>query len=114
MGFNKRKTSSTLLNSNSSRSHTIFSILIESYENINNTEVIRKSKLNLIDLAGSEKIDKTGVKGLSLEESKNINLSLFNLGSVIIALTSNNKNSIIPYRNSILTSILKDSLGGNS
>ena len=70
-------------------------------------------RLYLVDLAGSEKIDKTGAKGQTLEEAKKINLSLTTLGMVITALTDKSKKHI-PYRESKLTRILSESLGGNS
>ena len=70
-------------------------------------------RLYLVDLAGSEKVDKTGAKGQTLEEAKKINLSLTTLGMVITALTDKSKKHI-PYRESKLTRILSESLGGNS
>jgi kinesin family protein 5 len=73
----------------------------------------KNAKLFLVDLAGSEKISKTGAEGKTLEEAKTINLSLSSLGNVINALTEG-KNKHVPYRNSKLTRILKESLGGNS
>ena len=74
----------------------------------------KTSKLFLIDLAGSEKISKTGAEGKVLEEAKKINLSLTNLGKVIKALSEKGEKAHVPYRDSKLTRILKDSLGGNS
>lgn len=71
------------------------------------------SKLNFVDLAGSERLKQTDAHGLQLEECKKINLSLSCLSQVIYALSNNKKNSFIPYRNSKLTRILEDSLGGN-
>ena len=74
-------------------------------------KLIKKGTLNLVDLAGSEKVSKTGAVGLTLEEAKKINLSLSTLGNVIHALT--HKSEHIPYRDSKLTRLLKESLGGN-
>ena len=71
------------------------------------------SKLNLVDLAGSERINKTGAQGDRLQEAKNINLSLSALGNVISALVDG-KSHHIPYRDSKLTRLLQDSLGGNT
>ena len=74
---------------------------------------IKVGKLNLVDLAGSEKISKTGATGTTLDEAKMINKSLTTLGKVITALTDK-KSSHVPYRESKLTRILQESLGGNS
>ena len=113
-GTSFRETSSTLMNSVSSRSHAIFIInveqMISSEENITITKV---GKLNLVDLAGSERIRITGAKGKQLEESKRINKSLSALGNVINALTDSKGSHYIPYRDSKLTRLLADSLGGN-
>ncbi|KAG7665250.1 uncharacterized protein J8A68_001306 [[Candida] subhashii] len=110
-GLKYRSTSSTNMNLESSRSHTIFQIkLIQKHIT---TEVIRRSHLFLVDLAGSEKVDKTGAQGQTLEEAKKINSSLSALGNVINALTDE-KSTHIPYRDSKLTRILQESLGGNS
>jgi kinesin family protein 18/19 len=75
--------------------------------------VIRSSKLSLIDLAGSERASATKNKGSVLQEGANINKSLLSLGNCINALASGDKNQFVPYRNSKLTRLLKDSLGGN-
>ena len=77
------------------------------------TGTIKKSRLNLVDLAGSEKTSKTLAEGQTLEEAKKINLSLTTLGRVISSLTETG-HKIIPFRESKLTMILKESLGGNS
>ncbi|KAH3672224.1 hypothetical protein WICPIJ_010076 [Wickerhamomyces pijperi] len=109
-GSELRVTSSTEMNKESSRSHAIFQL------NLNQESPefgIRRSKLFLVDLAGSEKVGKTGVSGLNLEEAKKINSSLSSLGNVINALTDI-KSTHIPYRDSKLTRILQESLGGNS
>ena len=99
----------TKLNQNSSRSHSI--LIFEVTQNVVNDNFSKTGKLNLVDLAGSEKISKTGAVGETLEEAKKINLSLSSLGNVIHALTSNADH--IPYRDSKLTRILQESLGGN-
>ena len=108
---NNRKTSETKLNQNSSRSHSI--LILEITQHNLSENVIKRGILNLVDLAGSEKVSKTGAVGETLEEAKKINLSLSALGNVIHALTSNKKNEHIPYRDSKLTRILQESLGGN-
>jgi kinesin family protein 5 len=101
------------MNDSSSRSHLIFLLAVNLFNKTDNSS--KNSKLYLIDLAGSEKISKTGAQGKALEEAKNINVSLTSLGLVIKALTEKtSKGGFVPYRNSKLTSILKDSLGGNS
>ena len=104
-----RKTAETQLNHNSSRSHCI--LILEVSQSFKKEKIIKKGILNLVDLAGSEKISKTGAVGLTLEEAKKINLSLSTLGNVIHALT--HKSDHIPYRDSKLTRLLKESLGGN-
>jgi kinesin family protein 5 len=91
------------MNAGSSRSHLVF-ILTINMTNINDYSA-KTGKLSLIDLAGSEKISKTGATGQTLEEGKKINLSLTTLGNVINALTDG-KNGFIPYRNSKLTRVL--------
>ena len=104
-----RKTAETKLNHNSSRSHCI--LILEVTQSFKKEKLIKKGTLNLVDLAGSEKVSKTGAVGLTLEEAKKINLSLSTLGNVIHALT--HKAEHIPYRDSKLTRLLKESLGGN-
>lgn len=99
------------MNNESSRSHSIFSITITQNNLIDYST--KTGKLHLIDLAGSEKVEKTGAEGTRLEEAKKINKSLTTLGIVITALSENRKGHI-PYRDSKLTRILQDSLGGNS
>ena len=105
-----RFVSETGLNNTSSRSHSI--LIFEVTQNLQNQNFSKKGTLNLVDLAGSEKISKTGAVGETLEEAKKINLSLSALGNVIHALTSENIQHI-PYRDSKLTRILQESLGGN-
>jgi kinesin family protein 5 len=101
----------TSMNAESSRSHSIFSLQI-TQKNIE-TGSTKTGKLSLVDLAGSEKVGKTGATGQTLEEAKKINKSLSALGMVINALTDG-KSSHVPYRDSKLTRILQESLGGNS
>lgn len=106
---NNRIVSGTKLNQYSSRSHSI--MILEVQQTFTNDNITKKGTLNLVDLAGSEKISKTGAVGETLEEAKKINLSLSALGNVIHALTSSSEH--IPYRDSKLTRILQESLGGN-
>ncbi|CAG9575219.1 putative kinesin [Leishmania major strain Friedlin] len=115
-----RATSATKLSELSSRSHAIFTIVVEAMEgNEANPLSYRFGKLNIVDLAGSEKIRLAGVTGQRLEETKNINKSLHELGNVISALAAKSGahgrrvQRHIPFRNSALTSALRDSLGGN-
>ncbi|CAG9314875.1 unnamed protein product [Blepharisma stoltei] len=110
LGNTNRATASTKMNNSSSRSHSIFSITVTQSTMDFSTKV---GKLHLIDLAGSEKVGKTTLEGIRLEEAKKINKSLAALGAVITAL-SEGKKSHIPYRDSKLTRILENSLGGNS
>jgi kinesin family member 6/9 len=107
-GDTNRIIAATPSNPASSRSHCIFTIYIE---NETADEKIVKSKLTLVDLAGSERVWKTGIDGALLKEAKYINLSLHYLEQVIIALDEGKK--YVPYRNSVMTTILKDSIGGN-
>jgi kinesin family protein 1 len=141
-GMMKRQTASTLMNATSSRSHAVFTIFIKQTLEIplppeegkpssrttspaptgadttkfKKTTIERKSKVCLIDLAGSERINSTGATGDRLKEATKINQSLSTLGDVIRALSeqSQTDEKFVPYRNSALTWILKDSLGGNS
>ena len=99
-----RRTATTLLNEKSSRSHTFLTLNILTASG--------QSKLCLIDLAGSEKVNKAGVSGETLEETKKINFSLSCLGNVINALVTRKKSDHIPFRDSKLTRLLKDSLTG--
>jgi len=98
------------MNEASSRSHLIFSILIDSLNT--NTSVRTIGKLSFVDLAGSEKSSKTGVDKQGQEEANAINMSLSALGNVIAALSEGAK--FIPYRNHVLTKVMKDSLGGTA
>ena len=114
LGNKNRVVGKTNMNEHSSRSHAIFSMTIECSEvSQNNSQHIRAGKLNLVDLAGSERQSKTGASGTRLQEASKINLSLSTLANVISALVDG-KSSFIPYRNSKLTRLLQDSLGGNS
>ena len=110
-GGTARATAATNMNQESSRSHSIFVITI----NQKNTDSgsMKSGQLFLVDLAGSEKVGKTGASGQTLEEAKKINKSLSALGMVINSLTDG-KSTHIPYRDSKLTRILQESLGGNS
>ncbi|KAM7006042.1 kinesin heavy chain [Tautogolabrus adspersus] len=109
-GKANRHVAVTNMNEHSSRSHSIFLINIKQ-ENVE-TEQKLCGKLYLVDLAGSEKVSKTGAEGSVLDEAKNINRSLSALGNVISALAEGTK-SHVPYRDSKMTRILQDSLGGN-
>ena len=111
LGSENRIQASTNMNENSSRSHSIFIINVHQLNSKDGSA--KNSKLVLVDLAGSEKISKTGATGLTLEEAKTINKSLTTLGMVINALTDG-RSSHIPYRESKLTRVLQESLGGNS
>jgi Kinesin motor domain len=109
-----RHTAATKMNSESSRSHSIFTIFFELMEKKENEkDRIIAGKLNLVDLAGSERQTKTQAVGDRLKEANKINLSLSALGNVISALVDG-KSSHIPYRDSKLTRLLQDSLGGNT
>ena len=116
-GLSVRTTASTQMNAESSRSHSIFTVVVEmSTKDITSgRDMIRAGKLNLVDLAGSERQKKTGATGNLLKEGAKINLSLSALGNVISALSEGAKNGKhIPYRDSKLTRLLQDSLGGNT
>lgn len=110
-----RATASTKMNDVSSRSHAVFIIIVEHMVvgEGDTQEEITVGKLNLVDLAGSERVRVTGATGKRLEESKKINQSLSALGNVIAALTDTKPRTHIPYRDSKLTRLLEDSLGGN-
>ena len=111
MGSSNREVGFTQMNAGSSRSHSIFILTVTQTNSTNFSS--KTGKLYLVDLAGSEKVGKTGAEGKRLEEAKNINKSLTMLGNVITALTDG-KSSHVPYRDSKLTRVLQDSLGGNS
>mmetsp|Transcript_13077 Transcript_13077/g.21405 ORF Transcript_13077/g.21405 Transcript_13077/m.21405 type:complete len:993 (-) Transcript_13077:448-3426(-) len=114
LGLANRTVGSTAMNAESSRSHSIFTIIVEVNEKDEaGKDHIKAGKLNLVDLAGSERQKKTGASGDRLKEGSKINLSLSALGNVISAL-SEGKGKHIPYRDSKLTRMLQDSLGGNT
>ncbi|DBA74016.1 TPA: hypothetical protein ACH3X1_010839 [Trebouxia sp. C0004] len=114
LGDTNRTISETPMNMASSRSHCVFTIYVEARQA--GEETVRRSKLNLVDLAGSERVSKTNIDGTILREAKFINLSLHYLEQVIIALQERSmgqQRPHIPYRNSMMTQVLRDSLGGN-
>uniref|UniRef100_A0A3P8U007 plus-end-directed kinesin ATPase n=1 Tax=Amphiprion percula TaxID=161767 RepID=A0A3P8U007_AMPPE len=119
-GNKARTVAATNMNETSSRSHAVFNIIFtqkrHDAETDNTSEKV--SKISLVDLAGSERADSTGAKGTRLKEGANINKSLTTLGKVISALAENKKKkkveSFIPYRDSVLTWLLRENLGGNS
>lgn len=114
VGQKNRSVACTLMNSESSRSHSIFTVTIETAETgVDGKDHIRVGKMNMVDLAGSERQSKTGASGDVLKEATKINMSLSALGNVISALVDA-KSSFIPYRDSKLTRLLQDSLGGNT
>lgn len=110
-GKSNRHIAVTNMNEHSSRSHSVFLINVKQ-EHLENQKKL-SGKLYLVDLAGSEKVSKTGAEGMVLDEAKNINKSLSALGNVISALADGTK-SHVPYRDSKLTRILQESLGGNA
>lgn len=109
-GMDHRKTRKTLMNDASSRSHLIFALIIDATNNSTKQHTI--GKLSFVDLAGSESQKKTGTDKQGQEEANAINQSLSALGNVITALSDGSKH--IPYRNHILTKVMKDSLGGTA
>ena len=112
-GNKNRHVGQTSMNDQSSRSHSLFTVYLEIEEKGGDGNGrIKSGKLNLVDLAGSERVGKTNATGQTFDEGKKINLSLTALGSVIDALSSNRKH--IPYKDSKLTRLLADSLGGNT
>ncbi|KAM3622487.1 uncharacterized protein V6R79_025698 [Siganus canaliculatus] len=113
-GWRNRAVGYTLMNKDSSRSHSIFTIHLEICStDASGQDHLRAGKLNLVDLAGSERQSKTGATGERLREATKINLSLSALGNVISALVDG-RSKYIPYRDSKLTRLLQDSLGGNT
>jgi len=119
-GNKSRTVAATNMNSESSRSHAVFNIILT--QTLTDTQSAvsgeKVSKISLVDLAGSERAQKTGAVGERLKEGSNINKSLTTLGLVISALADSssgkNKQKFVPYRDSVLTWLLKDNLGGNS
>jgi len=110
IGFSNRATAATGMNAESSRSHCIFCFMIKT---TNTTGQVKEGRLYICDLAGSERVSKTGATGQIFEEAKAINGSLTALGNVIGALSSG-KSGHVPFRDSVLTFLLKDSLQGNT
>ncbi|XP_056240095.1 kinesin-like protein KIF13B isoform X4 [Seriola aureovittata] len=119
-GNKSRTVAATNMNEESSRSHAVFNIILtHTLKDLQSgTSGEKVSRLSLVDLAGSERAAKTGAAGERLKEGSNINKSLTTLGLVISALaeqgTAKNKTKFVPYRDSVLTWLLKDCLGGNS
>ncbi|KAL1192271.1 Kinesin-like protein KIN-12D [Cardamine amara subsp. amara] len=115
-GSSNRKVGATNMNRESSRSHSVFTCVIESRWEKDSTTNMRFARLNLVDLAGSERQKTSGAEGERLKEAASINKSLSTLGHVIMVLVdvANGKPRHIPYRDSRLTFLLQDSLGGNS
>eukprot|EP00358_Blepharisma_japonicum_P002121 CAMPEP_0202953118 /NCGR_PEP_ID=MMETSP1395-20130829/43595_1 /ASSEMBLY_ACC=CAM_ASM_000871 /TAXON_ID=5961 /ORGANISM="Blepharisma japonicum, Strain Stock R1072" /LENGTH=360 /DNA_ID=CAMNT_0049665653 /DNA_START=203 /DNA_END=1281 /DNA_ORIENTATION=- len=113
-----RSTGSTSMNKNSSRSHAVLQIFLEQRwieEGPPKKRRVKRGLLTMVDLAGSERLSKSGSEGLRLNEAKNINKSISALGNCVAALSSDNANlSHVPFRDSKLTRLLTDSLGGNS
>ena len=116
-GTTNRTVASTNMNATSSRAHTIITITYaQKYKNAAGEDTTKSSIINLVDLAGSERADATGATGERLKEGAAINLSLTTLGNVISALAdqADGKNTRVPYRDSKLTQLLQNALGGNS
>ncbi|EZA56943.1 Kinesin-like protein [Ooceraea biroi] len=120
-GNKARTVAATNMNETSSRSHAVFTIFFTQQQQDNTTGLMTEkvSKISLVDLAGSERADSTGAKGTRLKEGANINKSLTTLGKVISALAEiatkkKKKADFIPYRDSVLTWLLRENLGGNS
>ncbi|KYN01497.1 hypothetical protein ALC62_07679 [Cyphomyrmex costatus] len=112
-GSERRQTAATLMNAHSSRSHTVFSITIHIKENnVDGEELLKTGKLNLVDLAGSENVGRSGAVDRRAREAGNINQSLLTLGRVITALVERAPH--VPYRESKLTRLLQESLGGRT
>ncbi|XP_050765323.1 kinesin-like protein KIF1B isoform X3 [Gymnogyps californianus] len=119
-GNKARTVAATNMNETSSRSHAVFTIVFTQKKHDTETDLCTEkvSKISLVDLAGSERADSTGAKGTRLKEGANINKSLTTLGKVISALAEvskkKKKTDFIPYRDSVLTWLLRENLGGNS
>ncbi|XP_035898550.1 kinesin-like protein unc-104 isoform X2 [Anopheles stephensi] len=122
-GNKARTVAATNMNETSSRSHAVFTIFFtqKRQDRMTSLETEKVSKISLVDLAGSERADSTGAKGTRLKEGANINKSLTTLGKVISALAEiaskskkSKKADFIPYRDSVLTWLLRENLGGNS
>uniref|UniRef100_A0A3B4EKU4 Kinesin motor domain-containing protein n=1 Tax=Pygocentrus nattereri TaxID=42514 RepID=A0A3B4EKU4_PYGNA len=119
-GNKARTVAATNMNETSSRSHAVFTIIFTQRrrDQLTSLDTEKVSKVSLVDLAGSERADSSGAKGMRLKEGANINKSLTTLGKVISALaemsSKKRKSEFIPYRDSVLTWLLKENLGGNS
>ncbi|XP_029381960.1 kinesin-like protein KIF1C [Echeneis naucrates] len=119
-GNKARTVAATNMNETSSRSHAVFTIVFtqKRRDQMTSLDTEKVSKISLVDLAGSERADSSGAKGMRLKEGANINKSLTTLGKVISALaemsSKKRKSDFIPYRDSVLTWLLKENLGGNS
>ena len=109
-GLSVRKVTSTKMNVESSRSHLIFSLIVETTDL--QTQTVTRGKLSFVDLAGSERVKKSGATGDTMKEAQAINKSLSALGNVISALAT--EQAHIPYRDHKLTMLMSDSLGGNA
>jgi len=112
-GETNRTISEHKLNKNSTRSHCVFTVHLQIRSRVESSEKVIISKFNLVDLAGSERTKKTGSEGKTLIEASFINKSLSFLEQVVVALSEKQREHI-PYRQSKLTNMLKDSIGGNS
>ena len=117
-GIKRRTIAATNMNATSSRAHTIVTVnFTQKANNSSGTSMTKSSSINLVDLAGSERAEATGARGDRLKEGAAINQSLSTLGNVISALVEaqgSRKKVIIPFRDSVLTKLLKNALGGNS
>lgn len=117
-GNRNRTIGATMMNASSSRAHTIITLEFKQKEQVDKRKTEKLSVINLVDLAGSERAGKTGASGDRLKEGSAINTSLTVLGLVISKLAerenAKGKNTVIPYRDSVLTRILQNALGGNS
>ncbi|GBC06139.1 hypothetical protein RclHR1_06640017 [Rhizophagus clarus] len=121
-GNKARTVAATNMNETSSRSHAVFTLLVtqKRHDTQTNMDTEKVARISLVDLAGSERANSTGATGARLKEGANINKSLTTLGKVIAALAEQSsdkkkkKDNFVPYRDSVLTWLLKDSLGGNS
>ncbi|XP_035580532.1 kinesin-like protein KIF1C isoform X1 [Zalophus californianus] len=119
-GNKARTVAATNMNETSSRSHAVFTIVFTQrcHDQLSGLDSEKVSKISLVDLAGSERADSSGARGMRLKEGANINKSLTTLGKVISALadlqSKKRKSDFIPYRDSVLTWLLKENLGGNS
>ncbi|KAK6098040.1 hypothetical protein MT418_002108 [Batrachochytrium dendrobatidis] len=114
IGEGNRHIGETNMNDKSSRSHTIFKMVVESRFRKDNADAVKVSQLNLVDLAGSERVGHTGAEGIRLKEGGHINKSLLTLSTVIGKLSDGGDKRHIPYRDSKLTRILQPSIGGNA